>query len=309
MHAVLLVTISALIAQAQPGSVVEVPGGTYHDKVIIAGAHRLTVRPRAGEHVTLEGTIEIRDSSSIEVRGIEVRGAPQNCVTSWGSTDVVIAEMNVHDCGRAGIWAGYERPGISRSIVIRDNTVTNCVLENRERTAKHGWSQAIGVQYSDGVTISGNRVSNNYGEGINVCVTDHAKVTGNRLSDNYSFEVYLDNARWTLVDGNTISTTNDRRFFRYGEPASGIGAANEKYPFTTSLSHLTITNNVVSGARYGFYYGDYERGGGMHDVEITGNTFANCRERPVYLEKARHTRVVIRNNSTTAVTDPAAPRG
>jgi parallel beta-helix repeat protein len=246
--------------------------------------------------VTLEGSIEISDSSSIEVRGLEVRGAPQNCVTSWGSTDVTIADMNVHDCGRAGIWAGYERPGISRSIAIRDNTVTNCVLENRERTAEHGWSQAIGVQYTDGVTISGNRVSKNYGEGINVCVTDHAKVTGNQLSDNYSFEIYLDNARWAVVDGNTTSTTSDRRFFRYGEPASGIGAANEEYPFTTSLSHLTITNNVVRGARDGFYYGDYGRGGGMHDARITGNTFADCRRRPVYIEKAPHTGLVVQRN-------------
>jgi parallel beta-helix repeat protein len=284
MHAVLFVTISALIAQAQPGSVVEIPGGAYRDKVVIAGAHGLTVRPRAGEHVTLEGSIEIRDSTSIEVRGIEVHGAPQNCVTSWGSSDVTIAGMNVHDCARAGIWAGYERPGISRAIVIRDNTVTNCVLENRARTAEHGWSQAIGVQYSDGVTIAGNRVSQNYGEGINVCVTDHAKVTGNELSDNYSFDVYLDNARWTLVDGNTITTTNDRRFFRYGEPASGIGAANEEYPFTTPLSHITITNNVVRGARYGFYYGNYGRGGGIHDLRIRGNTFAVLRRR-VYIER------------------------
>jgi parallel beta-helix repeat protein len=284
MHPVLFVIISALIAQAQPGSVVEIPGGTYQDKVVIAGAHGLTVRPRAGEHVKLEGSIEIRDSTSIEVRGIEVYGAPQNCVTSWGSSNVTIADMNVHDCGRAGIWVGYERPGISRKIVIRDNTVTNCVLENRERTAEHGWSQAIGVQYSDDVTIAGNHVSKNYGEGINVCVTDHSKVTGNELSDNYSFNVYLDNARWADVDGNTITTTNDRRFFRYGEPASGIGAANEEYPFTTSLSHITVTNNVVRGARYGFYYGNYGRGGGLHDFHISGNTFA-VRHRRVYIEK------------------------
>lgn len=285
MHAVLFVTISALIAQAQPGSVVEIPGGVYQDKVIIASAHDLTVRPRAGEHVALEGSIEIRDSTSIEVRGIEVRGAPQNCVTSWGSSGVTIAGMNVHDCGRAGIWAGYERPGISRSIVIRDNTVTNCVLENRARVAEHGWSQAIGVQYSDSVSITGNHVSQNYGEGINVCVTDHATVSGNHLSDNYSFDVYLDNARWTLVDANTITTTNDRRFFRYGEPASGIGAANEEYPYTSPLAHITITNNVVQGARFGFYYGNYGGGGGIRDLRIRGNTFT-VRHRPaVYIEK------------------------
>lgn len=297
MFAAVAVTISALIAQAQPGSVVEIPGGVYQDKVIIAGAHGLTVRPRPGEHVTLEGSIEIRDSTSIEVRGIEVHDAPENCVTSWGSTDVTIAEMNVHDCGRAGIWAGYERPGISRSIVIRDNTVTNCVLENRARTAEHGWSQAIGVQYSDGVTIAGNHVSKNYGEGINVCVTDHAKVTGNQLSDNYSFDVYLDNARWTLVDGNTITATNDRRFFRYGEPASGIGAANEEYPFTTPLLHITVTNNVVRGARYGFYYGNYGRGGGLHDVRVIGNVFSASWERSISIEHAKHTGVIVRENS------------
>ncbi len=282
--AALFVTISALIAQAQPGSVVEIPGGVYQDKVVIVGAHGLTVRPRAGEHVTLEGPLEIRDSTSIEVRGLEVRGAPENCVTSWGSSNVTIAEMNVHDCGRAGIWAGYERPGISRAIVIRDNTVSNCVLENRARTAERGWSQAIGVQYSDDVTIASNHVSKNYGEGINVCVTDHSKVTGNRLSDNYSFDIYLDNARWALLDGNTITSTDDRRFFRYGEPASGIGAANEEYPYTTSLSHITITNNVIRGARYGFYYGNYGRGGGVHDLHMSGNTFA-VRHRPVYIEK------------------------
>jgi parallel beta-helix repeat protein len=290
-----LITISGLIAQAQPGSVVEIPGGAYQDKVIIAGAHGLTVRPRAGEHVTLEGSIEIRDSTSIEVRGIEVHGAPQNCVTSWGSSDVTIAEMNVHDCGRAGIWAGYERPGISRKIVIRNNTVTNCVLENRERTAEHGWSQAIGVQYSDGVTIAGNHVSKNYGEGINVCVTDHSDVTANQLSDNYSFNIYLDNARSVTVDGNRITTTNDRGFFRYGEPASGIGAANEQYPFTTSLSHITVTNNIVRGARYGFYYGNYGRGGGLHDVRVTGNTFADSR-RPVYIERAKNTELIVGGN-------------
>jgi parallel beta-helix repeat protein len=308
MHAVLFVTISALIAQARPGSVVEVPGGTYHDKVVIAGAHGLTLRPRAGEHVTLEGSIEIRDSTSIEVRGIEVHGAAQNCISSWGSSDVTIANNDVHDCRRAGIWAGYDHPGISRKIAILNNTVTNCVLENRARTAEQGWSQAIGVQYSDGVTISGNHVYKNYGEGINVCVTDHSKVTGNRLSDDYSFDIYLDNARWALVDGNTITTTNDRRFFRYGEPAGGIGAANEEYPFTTSLSHLTITNNSITGARYGFYYGDYGRGGGLRDVRVIGNRFAACRRRPVYIERARNTGLVVRDNTIRpAPTSRAAP--
>ncbi|HEX3581646.1 MAG TPA: hypothetical protein VH087_07765, partial [Thermoanaerobaculia bacterium] len=83
-----------------------------------------------------------------------------------------------------------------------------------------------------------------------------------------------------------------------GEPASGIGAANEEYPFSTPLSHITITNNEIRGARYGFYYGNYGRGGGLHDVRVTGNTFAAIRRKPVYIEKARHTGVAVRGNTT-----------
>ena len=298
MHVVtLFVTLAALIAQAPDGAVIEVPGGTYHENVTIDSRHGVRLHPRAGEHVVIDGAIEIRSSSDVEVRGFEVRNARGIGFTSWGSSNVTIAGNDVHDCARAGIWAGFDKPGASHGIVIRDNVVTNSVLENRDRAAERGWSQAIGVQYCDGVTIERNRVTRNYGEGINVCVTDHAKVLANELSDNFSFEVYLDNARYVTVDQNTISTTNDRAFFRYGQPASGIGCANEEYAYTTSLSHLTITNNIIRGARDGFYYGDFGRGGGMHDVRVTGNTFVGCRRRPVYIEKARHTGVVVKANA------------
>ena len=57
------------------GVIVEVPGGTYHEKVVIDDRHGLVLRPRAGEQVIIDGSIEIRSSSAVEVRGFEVRSA------------------------------------------------------------------------------------------------------------------------------------------------------------------------------------------------------------------------------------------
>ena len=310
-------SISAAARRAVAGDTVSVRGGNYREAVSIRGKHGraqapIVVRAYPGERPILDdrdvtdaqtAAIAVSDSSFVELRGFEVAGSMFIGINVWSSHDVLVDGNIVRDCRRAGIYAGAPKPGISARITFRDNTVTNCVLENEPRKMRVGWAQSVSTQYTDGATIVGNRIFRNYGEGIALIVSSHGLVQGNQLHDNYSVEIYLDNARYSTVDRNFISATSDEKFYRGGLPATGIACANETYKFTSPLTDLTITNNIVAWARWGFYYGNYDRGGGLQNVTVANNTFYHSHEESIRVTPAsasdpnvHHSGSVIANN-------------
>jgi parallel beta-helix repeat protein len=305
-------TIQHAVSTTVAGDVVNIGAGTYREAVTIWDRHgtpsaHIVVQAQPGAVVVIDGSgktsasrrtaiVSISNSSYIDVRGLELANSAYIGLLIWGSHDIVAERNHVHHCYQAGISGGYERPGVSRNLTITNNTVHDCVLENASRSMPERWAQAVSTTYSGGVVISGNRIRRNYGEGIALIVTERGVVRANELYDNYSVQIYLDNARQSVVDRNYITTTGDRRFHRYGAPAIGIACANERYRVTTPLANLTITNNIVLWPRWGFYFGSYGIGGGLVNVRLANNTFHEPSEEALRIDRGTHRGSIVENN-------------
>ena len=137
---------------------------------------------------------------------------------------------------------------------------------------------------------------NNDGEGIVILLSDGGLVENNEVFDNFSVGIYLDNAQQTKVNANFIYSTGNSRYFRSGQPATGIGTANESYSTANPIDSLVITNNIVVGGKYGFYYSNEELGGGLKNSTISNNTFYKAAQTMVWIAAAAHTGTVIENN-------------
>lgn len=296
---------------ADGGDVLIVRGGTYRETVNIwqksGGAGRpIEVRAQSGEKPVIDGTrkrgnavVTILDSSYVTFDGFEVRNGAHTGILVFDAHDVSVRWNSVHDCQANGIGVVSSKPDTTHDVVIEGNTVTHCVTSNVSRSRERGWVQAISAYGSKRITIIKNYVHENYGEGIDYILSDDGTIAHNQVWDNFSANIYLDNARRTVVDANFVMTGWSKAaasFYREGGAGAGIAAANERYPFQRPLDALTITNNVVIGTSSGFGYGAWERGGGLHHTLIANNTFVRTTGPILRIQPGTHDTTTVANN-------------
>lgn len=302
-------TIKAASRIARAGDVVNVRGGIYYDAASLyqvkgTAAAPIVFRAMAGETAIVDGSnlaagtsiLGLNDSAFVEVSGFEVRNTHIG-ITVWHSNNVRVLNNHVHHTVRNGIYVGGDVLGANSDITVSGNNVHDTVLENQYHTmTTGGWAGAVVVSRTERATITGNRIYNNDGEGLISVRSNNAVIRNNEISDNFSAYVYLDNARFATIDRNLIYSTGNTRYFRDGRPGSGIGIANE----TTSVMNLSsdnvITNNVVIGTRWGFYYGNYETGGGLKNTKVLNNTFYGTTDEIIRVEDDAHANSVVANN-------------
>jgi hypothetical protein len=321
-------TITHAARVARPGDRVEVRGGTYFEGVSISSrgtaAARIVIAPRRGELVVLDGSrlsrsqsiVALTHAAFVDVSGFEVRNAPYIGIAVWGSRNIRILENEVHHAQRNGIYAGADRLSGNRNLEMTANHVHDTVLENRRHDMPFGgWAGALVVSETSNAIVTRNRVRNNHGEGVIALLSNHVEIRENEIFDNFSANLYLDNARFVTADGNLLYATGDERYFREGRSAAGIAVANERHDLKNLSSNNVFSNNVVRGTRWGFYYGAYERGGGLRNTRVVKNTFSGIVEDIVHIESDRHTGSEIAGNSfcdSPGKNDPqslVAPRG
>jgi parallel beta-helix repeat protein len=301
-------TISHGSAVAQAGDTVYVRAGVYGDLVRISSkgtsAAHVHISAYPGEAPVIDGTgtaastdlVAFSSAQYVDFSGFEVRNSTHIGICVYPGSFITISGNNVHGSVRNGIWVGYSAFGTTSDLTISGNTVWNNVLENQNRTMSGGWAQAIGTENANRVTISGNKIYDNYGEGIAYVLSDGGTVKNNTVYDNYSVEIYLDNAQTTTVDSNLAYTTGNSAYYRSGYPASGIATANESYSTSNPLNGLTIVNNIVLNSKYGFYYSNEANGGGLQNVTIANNTFYKGAVDLIWIASAAHANSVVENN-------------
>lgn len=301
-------TISHAAGVAVAGDTVYVRAGVYGDLVRISSkgtsAAHVHIANYPGEAPVIDGTgtaaatdlVVFSNAQYVDFSGFEVRNSTHIGICIYPGSFLTISNNNVHGSVRNGIWAGYSSFGTTSDLTISGNTVWNNVLENQNRTMSGGWAQAIGTQNANRVTITGNKVYDNYGEGIAYVLSDGGTIKGNTVYDNYSVEIYLDNAQTTTVDSNLAYTTGNTAYYRSGYPASGIGTANESYSTSNPLNSLTIVNNIVLNSKYGFYYSNEANGGGLQNVTIANNTFYKGAVDLLWIASAAHSGSFVENN-------------
>lgn len=297
-------------AKLKPGDTLSVRGGTYYldETLLLANSgtldQRVVVESYPGEIAILDGNNLTANNDTINIvgkyidfKGFEVRNSPRFGIGVWRSKHIRILDNVVHGSYDGAIRAAsVDDLTSTEDIVISGNTVYNNGLV-KAQNPNSNWPAIVASQGASNVTIINNYVYNNYGEGIDFVLTNGGLASGNVLHDNYSVNLYLDNASNIKLENNFIYTTNNTTFYRDGQPASGIHAANEPYGISNPLNNIEILNNIVVGSRWGFYNGTYGNGGGMKNFTIVNNTFYGGTSSLLWIEEdPGHSNNVISKN-------------
>ena len=301
-------TLTKAAAVAQPNDDISVRGGTYNQRPAIyahgTASAWISIHAYPGEHPIIDGTglgldknlVSFVSASYIVFSGFEVQNATRIGIMGWDSNNIKVSNNTVHDAVRNGIYFGSDAMGITSNIVVDGNTVYNTVTENQYHTMNGGWATALVISWCNTGQITNNDVYQNNGEGLGFLLSNDGLVQKNNVHDNFSVEIYLDNSKRIKVNQNFAYSTGDTRFYRDGNPAAGIGTANEPYSASNPLSDLTITNNIVVNSHWGFYYGAYGNGGGLKNTVVANNTFYKSTGALLWIENDAHSGSVIENN-------------
>jgi archaellum component FlaG (FlaF/FlaG flagellin family) len=306
-----------------PGDILYVRAGTYNEYVTIwnktgSDSSPIRIMPYNNEDVVIDGTgttasnavVAIGESSHIRFDDFEVKNGPDTGIRVYNAQYIRVRYNYVHDNQSFGIAvssASASTRGTTHHIIVDGNTVKRNVRSNASRSSSAGWTQGIGSYRADDVEFINNYVSENFGEGIDCVLTDGCKIAYNTVYDNFGTNIYLDNATDALVDRNfcmagRVSNAGD--YTRSGYGASGIAMANESYTVNGTaeqnpLNNITITNNITVNGKFGFVYGNYEYGGGLHNTLIANNTFYGGEDLVFYIQNGStdiHDTTTIRNN-------------
>ena len=165
-------SITAALEQAQPGAVIEVEPGLYHEALVV-DTPNVTLRGivRGPERPVLDGRGALNDGviasgSPFTMTGFAVRHYKGNGVSTQGVDGVFLTDLVIDDAGLYGVY-----PVQSKNI-----TVTNCTV-TRIRDA------AIYVGESQGALVAMNYVHRNVA-GIEIENTDDADVRDNLATEN-----------------------------------------------------------------------------------------------------------------------------
>lgn len=269
-----------------------------------------TIQPYPGEKVVLDG-VNVPQNKSIfsvggqyvVIKGFEVRNSPNTGISIWGGSNNQILDNVIHDCWKGGIWVGGDTQMTVENNLVRGNTVYHNCQMNAEHVLQGGWPVGIGLGLSSRNSIvEQNIVYENHGEGIGCCCSRNHIVRDNIVYDNYSVGIYLDNAQDCIVERNLVYTTMNSNFFRDGYPFNGLQVANEDYEEVGDDDRSirnTFRNNIVLGARYAFFYGAYQIGGGFIDSQVCNNTFHDPILGAFFIEADAHSGSTVANNILT----------
>jgi hypothetical protein len=284
-----------------PGQDVRVLGGTYTEKLLVSKGGTadspLRVLPVAGEKVILDATgmaagkpIDIT-GNYVHVQGFEAKGSGNQCVDITGN-DVVLCQVDAHDCESHGIQIGSQR------VWVEGNTIHNAVLENEGAPAGQGWGSGLKVKVGgEDVTLYRNRMYHNWGEGLAVTRGKNVVVRENLSYDNFSVNFYIDNSFDVLVEKNMATCVMNSGFERDGKPANAFMIGEEYYDgWGAQLHAVTIRNNIGIYCSYGFLFAGSDVGGGLVDVSIVHNTFWGGVSTAISIGAGVTQGTVVRNN-------------
>jgi hypothetical protein len=120
------------MALAAPGDTVLVRGGRYlRSHSLGIGKSNIALRAYPGEHVTLDFSAATAGNginygaNGVLLEGFEITHAPEECVSCWSSSDLIIRRNHIHHCGLTLVGGKYQN-GIAsygNNVVIEQNLV------------------------------------------------------------------------------------------------------------------------------------------------------------------------------------------
>jgi hypothetical protein len=274
--------------QLAPGATIYVRGGTYNQNMYIHDSGTptspITISSYKNETPIIDGGYKTNlstgwptnQSSLIKVIGsnVIVSGftVQRSCFEGVDLDSISDQAINITSLSNVG--AGITITGsydIASNCQVRCNSMENYGFTNtawyRGLSANSGSYQAL---------LISNKVWNNWGEGMSTYSCSNTTMIGNIVWDN-KVEVYLSDCIYCLLDGNLIYSTPGN-ICSNGVSQNGILIGDELY--NPSSSNNTIINNLVYGCYNNLNYWIGNSGGGLLNVLIANNTFANALSGP-----------------------------
>jgi parallel beta-helix repeat protein len=282
-------TINKAASVVSPGQTVLVKGGTYAPNVLIidrpaTAAQPVLFAPYGTDKVIIDGANSPTNAAFIQLnasyttlQGFFVQNSRQNAIACWSATGAQVIGNAITGCVGTGVWCGGPSGGGSSNNLVKDNTITNCVLMNKDHSmgSAGGWGGGIGLQWTTGSQAIGNLVYENWGEGILIISGTNCKVIGNTVHDNYSVSILPDCAVNCEISNNFCYWSGDRKWGYLGNNVpDGIRLTREVN--TIALDGLKVFNNIVVGCDSGISYRNYMAGGGVQNSKFYCNTLVNC---------------------------------
>jgi parallel beta-helix repeat protein len=253
-----------------------------------------------GSHITFEG-FEVKNSFG---PGIHAAGSFVDESKVSEATINRISDITIRNCK-----ASFNRcEGIVISYVD-GFTVENCTVNGNDdfHMADHsgtslGWPGALAADHSTNGLIKGSEVYNNWGEGIMTnrgC--DYITIEDNIVYDNWAVQIYVESSSNTTVQRNLVYHTGDPKYFRSGQPCTGIAIADEGWTGVSTGHHRTIINNFVKGHKTNLAYwwwGGVDPNSNMNNDYIANNTLINATQAGLQISTAAvsHSNTTIENN-------------
>lgn len=265
--------------------------GTAFDRLVISAYN--------GEKVVLDGSsfsdsaFYLRSSQYVDINGLELQNFGGHGIEVIAGDNINLTNNKIHDTYGMGIrvrgtLVEAEGEGWDKAthVLVDGNEIYHTQKYNSgANKGKVLWGMAVNIMNADNVTVSNNKIHQNYGEGIGLELARYCTVINNRLADNYAVQLYIDNTIDSKFDGNYIYSTNNPEYFSNGYAANGIQIANETYrtsddPTQYYVNRVEITNNTVIGGSHSLYYGTYAGWGNqgnnfnsMKNMRIANNNF------------------------------------
>jgi parallel beta-helix repeat protein len=293
----------------KPGDTVLVRGGTYKPGAQVwigqsgTKSQRITYKPYKNEKVTIDGSnmpantdLMSIGGDYVTVQGFTLANSKQIGVVILEADGVTLSGNRITGARWQGVAGWGSSPNAYKDLTVQNNQIDNNTFGFFD-DARGQYAQGIAIQKCASVTVRGNTVFNNWGEGILLSQNGEGSVIeNNTVHDNFGINIYLMDQNGAVVRNNFCYSTGDTRFYRYNQPARAVQVANETWGAPKGGNRNQIVNNLSVGCSYGFYYGNYFVGGGLHDTTIANNTWVNSTQATLWLDTDTHSNTRIFNN-------------
>jgi hypothetical protein len=285
-----LATVQEAVKRLPAGGTVDIRGGRYFQKIVLAGLSGITVEAYRHERVVLDGSqfkpadgrsamVDISNSSHVTLAGLEItdyrtkdlNAMPIGIYVHGSGDHLTISGNHVHDLGNDNQTMGsfdINAHGIAAygdnaahsitDLTISDNTVDHLSLGASETVVVNG--------NVDGWAITNNDIHDNNNIGIDAIGYESTLSGSNRYTD-------LNRARNGVISGNQVSYIRSQGNPAYYEDGGWCNCADGIY--VDGGTRIAIRNNVVTGNDIGIEVAAENARGSADHVDVRSNTISN----------------------------------
>ena len=224
------VDISSAIENANPGDVIEIENGTYHENIVLD--KQLTLRGVGNSIIEGDGVestiLVMADGCAIENLVVRGSGNPHAGIEICSNNNNIVGNIITQN-------AGY---GVCVSDASNNTISSNTIKEN-------GFS---GVQLEEAGqnTISGNTVTSNSKSGISLFQSENNLVTDNDADNNNEAGIRLENSNQNSIEDNSAND-NMRGFSLSGSKQNAISSNSAEDNNLQGMYFVNSGNNAVTG--------------------------------------------------------------